>query len=447
MASQGSLERVPPHDYDAEKAVLSAMLLNDKAIFTVRQNLRADDFYDPANKLIYEAILSLTHSGYKADLLTLRGELERAGKVNEARGMDYVASLTNLLPSSANVDYYAERVQDCSLRRGLIQAAGKAGTRAFDETTGAKQILEEIQEQLFTLSDTRGLFNYKEAKESIGAAFSFMSKVFDNKGNYTGVPSGFDALDRRTSGFQPGELVIIGARPSLGKTTLALNMAVHAALRKKIPAAFFSLEMPDRDLMLRIFSSEAKVDLGKLRTGKFDAKEKAAMFRVAEKLKDAPLYFVDMPRMTMLDIQAMARMLRTEKKIEIIFIDYIGLISSDNPKLARYELISEVSRNLKGMARELGIPVIALSQLRREAEKEKQPNLADIRDSGSIEQDADVVMFITRERGEEKDFDDQDPIQQVKLTISKNRNGPVGYILLTLFKNLTRFESISKDKG
>lgn len=224
-------------------------------------------------------------------------------------------------------------------------------------------------------------------------------------------------------------------------------MAVHAALRKKIPAAFFSLEMPDRDLMLRIFSSEAKVDLGKLRTGKFDAKEKASMFRVAEKLKDAPLYFVDMPRMTMLDIQAMARMLRTEKKIEIIFIDYIGLISSDNPKLARYELISEVSRNLKGMARELGIPVIALSQLRREAEKEKQPNLADIRDSGSIEQDADVVMFITRERGEEKDFDDQDPIQQVKLTISKNRNGPVGYILLTLFKNLTRFESISKDKG
>jgi len=445
----GIQDRIPPHNDDAEKAVLGSMLIDDSAVTAVIQRLRPDDFYSTVNKRICEAILSLHAAGHRADLLTLKGELEKTGKLDESGGVDYIAALTHMVPSSANVDYYAQIVQDCSLRRGLIQAAAIAGSRAYDETSGPRLILEEIQQRLFSLSDTRRLFKYRKAEETIKTTFEYLSEVF-NKGQFTGVPSGFEALDKITSGFQKTEFTIIGARPSMGKTTLALNMAAHIAIELRHPVAFFSLEMSDRSLLMRLISSEARIDSNKFRNGFLTKKDFASMFQAADRINPAPLFFVDMQPMTILDIQAMARMLRTQEKVEIIFIDYIGLITSENPRQARFEFISEVSRSLKGLARELDIPVIALSQLSRDLEKEKRmPNLADIRESGSIEQDADMVMFIDRDRELDKTQEEQskDKGQKVKLIVAKNRNGPTGIVDLTYLKPFTKFVSYIADKG
>jgi replicative DNA helicase len=446
----GINERIPPHNDDAEKAVLGAILIDPEVVADVRLRLRPEDFYSGANKRIYEAVLNLSRLDHKPDLLTLKGELEKAGKLDEAGGADYIAALTNVVPSSANADYYAQIVQDCSLRRGIIQATGIAGSRAYEETSDARLLLEETQERLFSLSDIRGLFNYKRIKNSMTEAFNYLEKMNTNKAEYIGIPSGFDDLDRLTLGFQKAEFIVIGARPGMGKTAIALTMAVHASMRRKIPSAFFSLEMSDQSLMLRILSGAAQIDSHKLRTGFFDSNDMRRIFVAADEIVDAPLFIVDMPHMTILDIQAMARMLRLKEKVEIIFIDYIGLIGSDNPnhRQARYELISEVSRSLKGLARELDIPIVALSQLRREAEKEKQPNLSDIRESGSIEQDADMVMFINRDRELDKTPEDQikEMGQKVQLILAKNRNGPVGTINLTFLKQFTKFASYAGDK-
>jgi replicative DNA helicase len=444
----GSGGRIPPHNDDAERAVLGAMLIDESAVLTARQYLTSEDFYSPANKRICDAVFDLINAGHKADLLTIKGELEKSGKLDEAGGIDYIASLTHVVPSSANADYYAQIVRGCSLRRGLIQAAGIAGSRAYDETVDPKNLLEETQQRLFTLSDTRRVFSYKKAGETIGNTFKYLEKVYNSKALYTGIPSGFDDLDRITSGFQPAELIVIGARPGMGKTAMALTMASHIALRKHLPTAFFSLEMSDQSLMLRLLSAEAKIDSHRLRTGFFEPPEYHKIFDASDLINHAPLYIVDMPHMTNLDITAMARMLKTQEKVEIIFIDYIGLIASDNHYIPRHEQIAEISRSLKGLARDLDIPIVALSQLRREAEKEK-PSLADIRDSGAIEQDADMVLFINRNRELDKTMEEQaqEKGQEVQLVVAKNRNGPVGTVKLTFLKHLTKFEPHTDDRG
>jgi replicative DNA helicase len=443
------MDRIPPHNDDAEKAVLGAMLIDYGAVTVVMQRLRADDFYSLANRRIFEAILNLDSSGHKPDLLTIKDELEKSGRLDESGGIDYIASLTNVVPSSANTDYYAQIVQDCSLRRGLIQAAGIAGNRAYDDTSVPRLVLEEFQQRLFTLSDTRRLFKYQKAKETIKTTFEYLTDVF-KKGEFSGIRSGFDTLDNLTSGFQKNEFTVIGARPGMGKTAIALNIAANIALKHKIPTAFFSLEMSDRALLLRLISSEAKIDSKKFRDGRLTNKDFASMFVMADKIDPAPLFFVDMPHMTILDIQSMARMLRTQEKIEIIFIDYIGLISSDNPQQPRYNFFSEVSRSLKGLARELDIPVVALSQVGRDLEKEnRMPTLADIRESGSIEQDADMVILIDKDRKQEKTQEDQAKSNEEKrrLIVAKNRNGPTGIVDLTYLKAYTKFEPYHGDNS
>jgi replicative DNA helicase len=440
--------RIPPHNDDAERAVIGAMLIDESAVLAARQYLTSEDFYSPAHKRIFAAIFDLVNAGHKADLLTIKGELEKSGKLDEAGGIDYIASLTHVVPSSANADYYAQIVRACSLRRGLIQAAGLAGSRAYDETIDPRELLEETQRRLFTLSDTRRIFSYKKAGETIGVTFKHLDKVYKSKALYTGIPSGFNDLDRITSGFQPAELIVIGARPGMGKTAIALNMASHISLRQHIPAAFFSLEMSDRSLMLRLLSAEAKIDSHKLSTGFFESSEYQKIFAASDLIQNAPLYIVDMPHMTSFDITAMARMLRTQEKVEIIFIDYIGLIASDNHYIPRHEQVAEISRSLKGLARDLEIPVVALSQLGREAEKEK-PSLANIRDSGAIEQDADMVLFINRDRELDKTMEEQagEEGQKVHLVVAKNRNGRTGTVDLTFLKHLTKFVPYEKDRG
>jgi replicative DNA helicase len=449
MAVSGK-DRIPPHNDDAERAIVGAMLIDENAVSISRQYLNPEDFYSPRHRKIFEAVLSLFNKGTRADLLTLNGELEKTGRLDEAGGTDYIASLTHAVPSSANVEYYAQIVQNCSLRRSLIRISGESGARAFDETVEPKLLLEETQQKLFYVSDPHRIFHYKKAENVINSVFNYLSEVFKSKAEFTGTPTGFSALDRLTLGFQPAELIIIGARPGVGKTAIALSMAANIAIRQNIPAAYFSLEMSDKSLMMRLISSESGLDSQKLRTGFFAKSDFNRIFAAAELMHDAPLFIVDTPHMTMLDIQSMARMLRVQEKVEIIFIDYIGLITSDNPRLARYEFISEVSRALKGLARELNIPVVALTQLRRESEREKRsPNLADIRDSGSIEQDADMVLFLSRDRELEKSPEEQakEEGQKVQLLLAKNRNGPVGTIDLTYLRHLTKFVPHTDDRG
>ena len=438
-------DKVPPHNDEAEQAALGAILLDNDAIDTALQYVNAEDFYSSANRRVFQAILNLHGQGrQKADIITVVAELRRMGELEPAGGAAYVASLTNVVPSSANVDYYARLVEDASLRRSMIRAASEMNTRSFDESAGSRAILEEAQQRLFDLVKHRDKASFKSTKVLVPAAIEMVEKLYHLKEAYTGIPSGFDDLDTLTSGFQKSELAIIGARPSMGKTALALTMAGHITIKRKIPAAFFSLEMADMALILRLLSMEALIGSEKIRAGLLTPKDFGSITEAAGRIYEAPLYIVDTPGMKLLDLRSQARRLCSQHGVGIIFIDYLTLITSDNRDVPRFEQIAEISRSLKALARELDIPVVALSQLRRDAEG-KQPNLADIRESGSIEQDADLVIFLHRER-ESDAKPGKEPDGKTELIIAKQRNGPVGKIDITFLPRYTKFVPLARDR-
>jgi replicative DNA helicase len=441
-------DRIPPHHDDAEKATLGALLLDDDAISTVIEYLRPADFYSPANRRVYEAALTLFNQGRKADIITIVEELRQSGGLEGLLDPAYVAALTHVVPTSANVDYYAKIVQDCSLRRSMLRISNEVTAKSFDESRESRIILEETQQQIFDLTVNHRSLSFKSVKDIIPRAIENIENIYNSKKDYTGIPSGFTALDRYTSGFQASELIIIGARPSIGKTALALTMAGYISITKKIPTAFFTLEMSDIALMQRLISAEAKIESNKLRTGYFPFSDFQKLLEAAGNIYDAPLYIVDMPNMKLLDLRAQARRLRAQQKVEIIFIDYLTLVSSENYQLQRHEQIAEISRSLKSLARELNIPIVALSQVRREVEGKGRPGLADLRESGSIEQDADVVMFLHRDRDSDKKNSDGDPSTGIptELIIAKQRNGPVGTVDIVFLPRFTKFASL-EEKG
>jgi replicative DNA helicase len=439
---------VPPHDDEAERAALGAMLMDADAIATSIEYLRPGDFYSNANNLVYEAILGLFNKGLAADILTVTGELRQNGKLEQAGGTAYVATLTTVVPSSRNIGYYAQTVQAYSLRRALLRVSSDVSIKVFDETLESRVILEETQQRIFGLSDNRSSIRYQSAKDVLHETIAIIENLTRSSKEYTGIPSGFDELDKLTSGFHPAEFIIIGARPSIGKTALALTMAANISVRNKIPAAFFTLEMPAIALMQRLLSMEARINASSLRSGFLKSSEFNTILDAAENIYEAPLYIVDMPNMKLMDLRAQARRIRAQEKVEIMFIDYLGLISSENYNVPRFEQMSEISRSLKSLARELEIPIVVLCQLNREAEKER-PNLSSIRDSGSIEQDADVVMFLHRERESHKSSEEaaeRDPKKsKTSLILSKQRNGPVGTINLTFMAQYAKFETWARD--
>jgi replicative DNA helicase len=347
-----------------------------------------------------------------------------------------------MVPTSANVDYYAKLVLETSVRRALLGVSHKIIAEAHNESTTSRALLEEAQKQIFELTDSNQTATFKTPKELIPRAIEAIEKLYHTRDSFTGVPSGLIELDQMTSGFQKSEFIIIGARPSVGKTALALTMATHMAVREKIPTAFFSLEMSDMQLMIRMISSEAKIPSEKLRTGLLKMSDFQSIQDAAGHIYDSPLYIVDMPNMKLLDLRAMARQLKTQYDVQIIFIDYITLISSENSYVPRHEQIAEISRSLKSLARELNIPVVALSQVRRDAEG-KKPTLADLRESGSIEQDADVVMFLHRERLNSKDTGEQGI--DTELIVAKQRNGPIGDIDIVFLPRFAQF--VSRSRG
>jgi len=437
-------DRVPPHNAEAEQAALGALLLDPDAVPHILQYLRPDDFYVNANKNVFAAIISLFEKGQKGDLITLADEMRALGSLEQSGGPAYIAKLTDAVPSSANMEYYAKIVQECSTRRHLLRLAADINQKAHDDSIETDILLDELQESIFEVNQDRQSVSYRSVREIVPEAMKMIEALAKNKNAYTGIPSGFAELDGMTSGFQNSELIIIGARPSVGKTAFALNMAAHMALRERIPVCFFSLEMPDLSLTYRILSSEARIDSEKVRSGLIKPSDIQSLMDAASRIYDAPMYIVDVPNIKLLDLRSLARRMKSEKDVKIIFIDYLTLITHENSDLPRWEQISSISRSLKALARELRIPVVALSQLKREAEG-KQPSLADLRESGSIEQDADLIMFLHREREIDKRHDERSPYTPTDLLVAKHRNGPVGKVGLLFFQKITRFESLEKE--
>lgn len=438
-------DKIPPHNLDAEKATLGALLLDWSSINEVVQYLRKDNFYSQQNQLIYESLLNLFSKGTRGDLLTLIDDLTKSGNMEKAGGTAYITSLTDSVPTSANVDYYAKIVLDQSTRRNLIKISSEIKADSYDETKESRSILEEVEQKVFKLTDTNQTTKVMGMDEIIPKTINIIDARFKNKNAFSGIASGITKLDSMTSGFQKSEMIIVGARPSMGKTALAMSMMENIAINKKIPCGFFSLEMSADQIGQRLLSQVARIQGTKLKSGLLKFEDFKKLQDAAGECFNAPLYIVDTPNMKLLDLRAMARRMRVNQKVEIIFIDYIGLITPENTEAPLHEQQSMISKSLKSLARELEIPIVVLCQVARSAEG-NEPGLAELRGSGSIEQDADMVMFIHGDRSRNKETNEgYNPVQDRTLIVAKQRNGPIGDVKVRFFSNYTKFENAADD--
>lgn len=441
-------DKVPPHNLEAEQATLGAMLLDWNSVGEIVTYLRADSFYSQQNQIIFTALIDLSVRGIKGDMLTLVDELTKKGKLDAAGGLSYISSLTDVVPTSANVDYYAKIVQDQAVRRNLIHISSEIKADSFDETHDSRKILEEAEQKIFKLTDVNQATQVLGMADVVPKTIKLINDRYKNKNELSGIPSGITDLDSMTSGFQNSEMTIIGARPSMGKTALALTMMQHIALDKQIPCGFFSLEMSAEQIGQRLLGQVARIPGKKLRNGMLTMSDFHKLQDAGGVCYNAPLYIVDTPNMKLLDLRAMARRMRVNQGVKIIFIDYIGLITSENEDAPVYEQQSAISKSLKSLARELEIPIVVLCQVARDAEG-NEPNLAQLRGSGSIEQDADMVMFIHGERKKTAEGEEQaaSPTLDRKLIIAKQRNGPIGDVDVLFIPAYTKFENPARGNN
>lgn len=434
-------DKVPPHNIEAEQAVLGALLLNWSAMAEVVSTLRPDRFYSLSNQVIYEAMVKLYTKSATGDTISLINELTVENKLEQAGGAAYIASLTDTVPSAANIDYYANMVLDRAARRDLIHISSELKASSFDLQKESDSLLDEAEQKIFALAEKNETTQIYSAQNIMVKEIELIEARYKSKNQFTGVPTGFAKLDTYTSGFQDSELIIIGARPSIGKTALALSMIQNIACEKRIPCGFFSLEMPYESIGMRLLAQEARVPMNKIRSGMLKIDDVKKIQDAAGRWFEAPLYTVDTPNMKLLDLRAVARRMVKNQGVKIIFIDYIGLISTDDPTAPVFEQVSLISKSLKALARELSIPIVALCQVARDAEGQ-EPNLAQLRGSGSIEQDADVVMFLHRDR-----IKDGDSIaaQDAKIILAKQRNGACGDIPIMFLPSYSKFENKADD--
>lgn len=437
-------DKVPPHNLDAERATIGAILLDWNSIGEVVTYLRADSFYSQQHQEIFTSLLSLYSHGTRGDLLTLIDDLTKNGKLEAAGGVSYISGLTDTVPTSANVDYYAKIVMDNATRRNLIKISSEIKADSFDETTDSRKILEEAEQKIFKLTDINQSTQIFAMKDVVPKTIQLIDNRYKNKDSFSGIPSGLTQLDSMTSGFQNSEMIIIGARPSMGKTAMALSMMENIAIERGIPCGFFSLEMSAEQIGQRLLAQVAHIPSTKLRSGMLKLDDFKKLQDAAGRCFDAPLYMVDTPNMKLLDLRAMARRMKVNQHVKIIFIDYIGLITSENEDAPVYEQQSAISKSLKSLARELEIPIVVLCQVARAAEG-NEPNLAELRGSGSIEQDADMVMFIHGNRQKSAEGEDQGPGIDRKLIVAKQRNGPIGDVELLFLPSFTKFVNKAKE--
>ncbi len=439
-------DRRPPYSEEAETAVIAAMLMDQDAILRAAEHVDDTMFYREQNRRMFRAMIAISERGEVVDPLTLAEELSRRGELEAGGGKERIGELIDAVPTSANVEYHAKIVKEKALQRRLIETCTTLVAEAFEGKTTAAELLDDAEHRIFQVSQQRGMQGFTRIKELMWPTMERIEALQRGGKTITGVASGFNDLDEMTSGFQPADLVIVAARPSMGKTAFILNVAQYAAIEKKTPVAIFSLEMSKESLVQRMLTAEARVDAQKLRKGMLRDDDFPRMARAAGILSSAPIWIDDAAGITLLEIRSKARRLKADSDIGMVVVDYLQLIQGPASAESRQQEISQISRSLKMLAKELGVPVIALSQLSRAPEQragDHRPQLSDLRESGAIEQDADLVMFIYRQEVYDGPVDkDGNSLEgRAEIIVGKQRNGPIGTANLFFHKSYTRFEN------
>lgn len=433
--------RVPPNSREAEESVLGGILLDNDAINVALERIQAEDFYRPEHVAIFAAMTALVDKREPVDVITLSEQLRTMGSLEQVGGSEYVARLASGVPSAANVGYYAKLVKEMSLRRRVIHEASGIVERAFKVEGDVETFLDETEQRILQIGENRVRPSFHKVGDVIQESIKLVEKLYDQKQAVTGVSSGFKDLDHLTAGFQPSDLVIIAARPSMGKTALALCMAQRAAIDLNNAVAIFSMEMSKEQLTLRMLCSEARVENSRVRTGHLAENDFPKLVEAASRIAEAPIFMDDSPAISVTEMRAKARRLHNDTPLSLIVVDYLQLMRSPTYANSREQEISDISRSLKALAKELNVPVIALSQLNRSVENrtEKRPVLSDLRESGAIEQDADLIMFIYRDEVYNAATTDKGVAE---IIIGKQRNGPIGNVRLAFSPEFTRFDSL-----
>ncbi|HSR12510.1 MAG TPA: replicative DNA helicase [Thermodesulfobacteriota bacterium] len=437
-------QRLPPQSLEAEISVLGGILLDNEALNRVLEFASEDDFYRESHRKIFTAMLDLYERAEPVDLITLSESLKKRGELEQVGGIEYLNSLVNSVGTAANISYYAKIVKEKSVLRRLIHRATEIIGKVYTAASDVDDVLDEAERSIFEISEDRVRPSFYPLKDVIKTSFKSIEKLYERKQLITGVPTGFTKLDELTSGLQPSDLIIIAGRPSMGKTAFALNIAQHAAVGGGYAAAIFSLEMAKEQLALRMLCSEAKVDAHRLRGGFLSESDWPRLTRAAGELSEAPIFIDDTPGMSVLEMRAKSRRLKADHNLGLVVVDYLQLMRGRTNSDSREQEISDISRSLKGLAKELSVPVIALSQLNRRVEDrgDRRPQLADLRESGAIEQDADVIIFIYRDEVYNKSEDNPNK-GKAEIIIGKQRNGPTDKFDLAFLDKYTCFENLT----
>ena len=434
-------ERTPPHDLLAEQGVLGGMLLSKDATADVTGLLRGVDFYVPKHEVIYEAILSLYSQGEPTDVITVTDQLTKNGELQRAGGVEYLHTVVSIVPTAANAGFYAEIVAEKALLRRLVEAGTRIVQMGYAGEGEAVDLVNVAQSEIFGVTGANTADDYVPLVDAVEAAVTEIERAQGQEGGMLGVPTGFKELDQMTNGFGPGQMIIIAARPAMGKSTLALDIARSAAVGAGATAVFFSLEMGRAEIAMRLLSAEASIPLQHMRKGTLDQRDWAKLAATTARVNDAPLFIDDSPNLTLVEIRAKCRRLKQRHDLKMVVIDYLQLLSSGKKSESRQQEVSEFSRALKLLSKELEVPVVALSQLNRASEQraDKMPAISDLRESGSLEQDADMVILLHRENSYEKD---NPRAGEADFILAKQRNGPIGTVTVSFQGHYSRFQDM-----
>lgn len=439
------IDRVPPQNIEAEQAVLGAMMIDKEAISKATEILRENDFYRQDHRAVYQVIVDLFSKNQAVDMVTVTEALKREGKLEDVGGIQFITYLANAVPTAANISYHAKIVEEKSLLRQLISVSTQIAGAGYEGTEDVNALLDNAERMILGVSERKISRDFAPIKEVVMSAVDRIDELYNKKGGITGIATGFIDFDHLTSGLQPSDLILIAARPSMGKTALVLNMAQNVAIREKKSVAFFSLEMSKEQLVQRMLCAEASIDSSRLRIGELEDNDWEKLIWAADSLSRADIFIDDTPGITVMEMRAKARRLKVEHNLQLIVIDYLQLMQGSGKKSGenRQQELSDISRSLKALARELNVPVIALSQLSRSVESRqvKRPMLSDLRESGALEQDADLVAFLYREDYYDKETENKNITE---LIIAKHRNGPVDTVKLFFHKQFTRFANLAK---
>ena len=437
--------KIPPHDLEAEQAIIGSMLTDKDAVIAAMEILKKEDFYREDNQVIYESILNLYSRGEPVDIITVKSELQSMGMFEKVGGLEYLTELPEKVPTTANAEKYINIVSEKATLRELIKTANEIIELGYDPTEEVDNVIEGAEKRIFNITQGKNQKGYEQIKDILVESFTKLEELYNRKQHITGVPTGFAELDYKTAGLHNSDLILVAARPAMGKSAFALNIATNAALKAKVPVVIFSLEMSKEQLVNRILCSESMVDNNKVRTGKLDEEDWGKLAASIGPLSEAEIYIDDTPGISITEIRAKCRKLKLEKNIGMVVIDYLQLVQGNTGRRngSREQEISEISRSLKILAKEIGVPVIALSQLSRAVEQrpDHRPMLSDLRESGAIEQDADIVMFLYRDDYYNQDSEKKDIAEVI---ISKHRGGSTGTVELLWMGNYTKFVNLEK---